>query len=107
MKDGRTHLAHKAEHAVDLETGAIVGVTVQGADQGDTTTIAETVTAAAEELEAVADGDRRAHGRDRRGRRRQGVSQQSGTGGSGGARPADLQTMGNGFRAYAAHRSYR
>ena len=60
MKDGRTHLAHKAEHAVDLETGAIVGVTVQGADQGDTTTIAETVTAAAEELEAVAaatDGD--------------------------------------------------
>jgi transposase len=60
MKDGRTHLAHKAEHAVDLETGAIVGLTVQGADQGDTTTIAETVTTAAEELEAVAavtDGD--------------------------------------------------
>ena len=54
MKDGRTHLAHKAEHAVDLETGAIVGVTVQGADQGDTTTIAETATAAAEALEAVA-----------------------------------------------------
>jgi transposase len=54
MKDGRTHLAHKAEHAVDLQTGAIVGVTVQGADQGDTTTIADTVTAAAEALEAVA-----------------------------------------------------
>jgi transposase len=54
MKDGRTHLAHKAEHAVDMATGAIVGVTVQGADQGDTTTIAETVTTAAEELEAVA-----------------------------------------------------
>ena len=35
MKDGRTHLAHKAEHAVDLETGAIVSVTVQGADRGD------------------------------------------------------------------------
>ena len=34
MKDGRTHLAHKAEHAVDLETGAIVGVTVQDADDG-------------------------------------------------------------------------
>ena len=49
MKDGRTHLAHTPEHAVDLETGAIVGVTVQGADQGDTTTIADTVTAAAEE----------------------------------------------------------
>jgi len=54
MKDGRTHLAHKAEHAVDMATGAIVGVTVQGADQGDTTTFADTVTTAAEELEAVA-----------------------------------------------------
>ena len=54
MKDGRTHLAHKAEHAVDMETGAIVGVTVQGADQGDTTTIAETLTAVTEDLEAVA-----------------------------------------------------
>ena len=55
MKDGRTHLAHKAEHAVDLETGAVVAVTVQGADQGETTTLSETLTAAAEELEAVAD----------------------------------------------------
>ena len=54
MKDGRTHLAHKAEHAVDLETGAIVGVTVQGADEGDTTTIQETLPEAAEQLEAVA-----------------------------------------------------
>ena len=54
MKDGRTHLAHKAEHAIDLETGAIVGVTLQGADRGDTTTIVETVIAAAEDLEAVA-----------------------------------------------------
>jgi hypothetical protein len=54
MKDGRTHVAHKAEHAVDMETGAIVGVTVQGADQGDTTTIAETLTTAAEELKVVA-----------------------------------------------------
>src|SRR5215203_6736384 len=54
MKDGRTHLAHKAEHAVDMETGAVVAVTVQGADQGDTTTITETLTTAAEELDAVA-----------------------------------------------------
>ena len=35
MKDGRTHLAHKAEHAVDLETGAVLAVTLQFADQGD------------------------------------------------------------------------
>jgi transposase len=54
MKDGRTHLAHKAEHAIDLDTGAIVGVTVQGADEGDTTTIQETLPEAAEQLEAVA-----------------------------------------------------
>jgi transposase len=51
MKDGRTHLAHKAEHAVDVETGAIVAVTLQDADQGDTTTIVETATAAAEQVE--------------------------------------------------------
>src|SRR5436190_1695989 len=54
MKDGRTHLAHKAEHAIDLETGAIVGLTVQGADEGDTTTMQQTLPEAAEQLEAVA-----------------------------------------------------
>jgi transposase len=53
MKDGRTHLAHKAEHAVDLETGAIVGITVQDADEGDTTTSIETLIEAAEQVEAV------------------------------------------------------
>jgi transposase len=51
MKDGRTHLAHKAEHAVDLDTGALVAVTLQGADNGDTTTISETAIAAAEQIE--------------------------------------------------------
>ena len=43
MKDGRTHLAHKAEHAVDLDTGAVVAVTIQAADRGDTTTLDETL----------------------------------------------------------------
>jgi transposase len=58
MKDGRTHLAHKAEHAVDLETGAVVGVTVQDADEGDTTTSRETLIEAAEQIETVLpDGD--------------------------------------------------
>ena len=51
MKDGRTHLAHKAEHAVDMETGAIVAVTLHGADVGDTTTIIETAIAATEQVE--------------------------------------------------------
>jgi hypothetical protein len=34
MKDGSTHMAHKAEHAVDMETGAVMAVTLQAADQG-------------------------------------------------------------------------
>jgi transposase len=43
MKDGSTQLAHKAEHAVDLSSGALLAVTLQGADQGDTTTIHHTL----------------------------------------------------------------
>ena len=54
MKDGRTHPAHKAEHAVDLDTGALVAVTLQGADVGDTTSLIETAVMAAEQLEAAA-----------------------------------------------------
>ena len=53
MKDGRTHLAHKAEHAVDMGTGAIVAVTLHGADEGDTQTIQETVAEAGERITAV------------------------------------------------------
>jgi transposase len=52
MKDGSTHMAHKAEHAVDMESGAVIAVTLQAADQGDTTTIHETL---AEAGEAVAE----------------------------------------------------
>jgi transposase len=48
MKDGRTHLAHKAEHAVDMETGAVVAVTLQEAHLGDTTTVKETLAEAGE-----------------------------------------------------------
>ena len=43
MKDGSTHLGHKAEHAVDMDTGAVVAVTLQEADLGDTTTVKETL----------------------------------------------------------------
>jgi len=57
MKDSRTHLAHKAEHAVDLQTGAVVAVTLQGADEGDTTTIEQTLVEAAEQLEQAAAAD--------------------------------------------------
>jgi transposase len=52
MKDGSTHMAHKAEHAVDMDSGAVIAVTLQAADQGDTTTLHETL---ADAGEAVAD----------------------------------------------------
>jgi transposase len=61
MKDGRTHLAHKAEHAVDVDTGAIVAVTVQGADEGDTATIENTLEEAEEQLDAVMEKTDRVH----------------------------------------------
>ena len=50
MKDGTTHLAHKAEHAIDMETGAVIAVTLQSADLGDTTTIKETLAETAENV---------------------------------------------------------
>jgi transposase len=53
MKDGRTHLAHKVEHAVDMKTGAVLAVTVQDANAGDTTTIKETLIAVAEQIETL------------------------------------------------------
>jgi transposase len=55
MKDGRTHLAHKAEHAVDMETGAVVAITVQPANAGDTQTVHETLAQAAEHIGIVAE----------------------------------------------------
>ena len=57
MKDGRTHLAHTADQAIDLETGAIMGVTVQHTSAGDTTTLVETL------LTAADDGRDRGHRR--------------------------------------------
>ena len=55
MKDGRTHLAHKAEHAVDLNSGALVAVTLQAADQGDTATVAETLSEARANVEFLSE----------------------------------------------------
>jgi transposase len=56
LKDGRTHLADKPEHAVDLDTGAIVATEIHPADRGDTTTLPETLEAAAANLAAVEAG---------------------------------------------------
>jgi transposase len=57
MKDGRTHLAHKPEHAVDLETGAIVAAEIHPASDGDTTTLMGTLGKACESLCEVRDDD--------------------------------------------------
>ncbi len=43
MKDGRTRLAHKLEVGVDMETGAVAGVTVQTMDGGDTASLPVTL----------------------------------------------------------------
>jgi transposase len=53
MKDGRTHLAHKSEHAVDMDTGAIMAVTLHGGAAADTRTIFETMEAASEQALAL------------------------------------------------------
>src|SRR6187397_1314390 len=53
LKDGRTHLAYKPEHAVDLDTGVIVAAALHPADNGDTTTIAGTLAAAEKNLAQI------------------------------------------------------
>ena len=54
MKDGRTHLAHKAEHVVDLETQAVLAVQLSPADQGDTQTLEASLAQAQGHLAGVA-----------------------------------------------------
>ena len=54
LKHGRTHLAHKVEHAVDFSSGAVVAVTLQPADAGDAATGRATVCAAGEQIATVA-----------------------------------------------------
>ena len=54
MKDGRTHLAHKAKHSVDPDTGAVVAVTLQETDKGDTTTFDVTMSEAGEAVAELA-----------------------------------------------------
>jgi transposase len=53
LKDGRTHLAYKPEHALDLDTGAVVAAKMHAADQSDTATLPGTLASAAEHLAAV------------------------------------------------------
>src|SRR6476660_3147480 len=56
LRDGRTRLAYKPEHAVDLDTGAIVAAEVHAADRVDTATLPETLEVAEANLAAVGAG---------------------------------------------------
>src|ERR671939_307309 len=53
MKDGTTHLAYKPEHAVDLDSGAVVAAEMHLADEGDTVTITGTLNAAQRNLASL------------------------------------------------------
>lgn len=53
MKDCSMHLAHKAEHTVNRDSGAVVAVDLTPGHTGDTTSYAGTVIAADENLKAV------------------------------------------------------
>ena len=53
MKDGRTRLAYKPEHAVDLDTGAVLAAPVHHADRGDTKTLPETLEETEQKLDTV------------------------------------------------------
>jgi len=56
MKDGRTHLAYKVEHSMDLETGAMISTVIHPADCGYTESAWETLAEASENLQAVNEG---------------------------------------------------
>ena len=46
MKDGRTHLAYKAEHAVDLDSGLLLAATVHAGNEADGRSLPRTLIAA-------------------------------------------------------------
>ena len=67
MKDGRTHLAYKAEHVVDLDTDLVVAAEVYTADQGDPETLPESLDQAQENIDRCRRRDGHRGGRGRQG----------------------------------------
>lgn len=56
LKDGRTQLGYKAEHVVDLDTGAVVAAEVYRAEEADTATLRPSLEAARDNADAAAMG---------------------------------------------------
>lgn len=54
MKDGRTHMAYKAEHAIDLDSEIILAAAIVSANYADCDTLIDTVMAAQDHLNAAA-----------------------------------------------------
>lgn len=59
LKDGRTRLGYKAEHVVDLETGAVVAAEMYGADKVDVATLRSSLEAARENVDAARTASKR------------------------------------------------
>jgi len=57
MKDGRTRLAYKAEHVMDMETGAILGADVYPADSADSATLESSLENARDHVDSLDDED--------------------------------------------------
>jgi len=57
MKDGRTHLSYKAEHAIDLETDLAIAAEIYFGDESDGNTIARTARRAQEQVSQIAGED--------------------------------------------------
>ena len=53
LKDGRTHLAYKAEHVVDLASDLVLAAEIHPGDAADTDTLCDSVLKAQENLEAA------------------------------------------------------
>jgi len=64
LKDGRTRLAYKPEHVVDLETGAIVAAVVHPADVADPASVEASLTEAEANLQTARGGDAAAQQQD-------------------------------------------
>jgi hypothetical protein len=56
LNDGRTHLAYKAEHVVDLESDLVLAAEVRPADHADTATLVDSVLVAQVNLQAAGSG---------------------------------------------------